>query len=97
MCPSVMMIGDDRWVNLQLVGSEAGPSSLGGFWLVDLLLGGHSPLHVNTVSCKKEQFLILKNIFCFVYECIILENTTDMLIEKYRTCVKPLDPRKEQH
>lgn len=49
-------------INLQLVGSEAGPSSLGGFWLVNLLLSGHSPLHVNTVPWNKEQCLILKHL-----------------------------------
>lgn len=45
------MVGDG--VNLQLVGGEAGPRSLGGFGLVDLLLGGHSSLHVNAAPCNK--------------------------------------------
>lgn len=47
-------------VNLQLVGSEAGPGSLGGLWLVNLLFSGHGPLHVHTVSCSNETIRILK-------------------------------------
>lgn len=45
-------------VNLQLVCSEAGPRSLGGFRMVNLLLGGHSPLHVHAVSCRKKHTIM---------------------------------------
>lgn len=44
---------EEEELNLQLVSSEAGPSSLGGFGLVDLLFGGHSSFHVNAVSCSQ--------------------------------------------
>lgn len=37
-------------VYLQLVSGEAGPRSLGGFGLVNLLFRGHSPLHINAAS-----------------------------------------------
>lgn len=47
-------------VNLQLVSSEAGPGSLGGLWLVNLLFGGHGPLHVHAVSCSNHTIRMLK-------------------------------------
>lgn len=46
-------------VNLQLVGSEAGPRSLGGFWLVNLLLRGHGAFHVYTAPCTNEEFYMM--------------------------------------
>lgn len=55
----MMMIG--MKVNLQLVSSEAGPGSLGGFWLVNLLFSGHGPLHVHAVSCSNATILTLKH------------------------------------
>lgn len=54
----VMMVGVEG--NLQLVGSEAGPGSLGGLWLVNLLFGGQGPLHVHAVPCGNATFLTLK-------------------------------------
>lgn len=55
----MMMIG--MKVNLQLVSSEAGPGSLGGFGLVNLLFSGHGPLHVHAVSCSNATSLTLKH------------------------------------
>lgn len=48
-------------MNLQLVGSEAGPGPLGRFRLVKLLLGGYGPLHINTAPCNKGPRLVLKH------------------------------------
>lgn len=44
ICVLLVVVVD---VHLQLVGGEAGPSSLGGFGLIHLLLRGHGPLHVD--------------------------------------------------
>lgn len=61
-------------VNLQLVGSEAGPGSLRGLWLVNLLFSGHGPLHVHAVSCSNETICILKlrEIKILVFQCVKL-------------------------
>ena len=56
--------------HLQLVRGEAGPGSLGRLGLVQLLLRGHSALHVNAVPCEDSH--LIRTIFSIcinVYVC----------------------------
>lgn len=90
-------------VNLQLVGSEAGPGSLGGFWLVNLLLSGHGPLHVHAVSCSNKTICILREIQILVFQCVKLMNKIFWFLYififflYYRFFFKKREKKKKQH
>lgn len=58
--------------NLQLVSGEAGPGSLGGFGLVDLLLSGNRPFHINTGPCASNNaFNVFSGNVCIINVIII--------------------------
>lgn len=70
-------------VDLQLVSSEAGPGSLGGFRLVNLLFSGHGPLHVHAGSCSNATILTLKQ----QYKLILLFLCVKCTIQPFRVSV----------